>query len=86
VRGKPFQRPFTFCRHQDGHSVLSSHSVTTGRWIMGDGLTVVMGRVSAEEGRRREDKGHMQNRHSNKMGDIAVPEECHPEKEQRWNI
>jgi hypothetical protein len=53
---------------------------------MGDGLTVVMGRVSAEEGRRREDKGHMQNRHSNKMGDIAVPEECHPGKEQRWNI
>jgi hypothetical protein len=32
-------------------------SVTTGRWIMGDGLTVVMGRVSAEEGRRKEDKG-----------------------------
>jgi hypothetical protein len=71
-----------------GTAILSScRSVTTGRWIMGDGLTVVMGRVSAEEDRRREDKGHMQNRHSNKMGDIAVPEECHPEKEQqRWNM
>jgi hypothetical protein len=57
---------------------------------------VVMGRVSAE-GRRREDKdkgthaeSEQQNINqcssSNKMGDIAVPEECHPEKEQRWNI
>jgi hypothetical protein len=33
-----------------GTAILSSRSVTTGRWIMVDGMTVVMGQVSAEEG------------------------------------